>query len=151
MQLPPGPLGPLTLWILPLRIQLPHSGNHMEWSCEGALSMSLAQLPEDSQCQPSAIWVIHLRHLAQFRLQMAAISAAATREITKQEPSTDLTTQRTRRDIINCLVPQSISVVCHTTKDKQKSTLLSPSTNELYFKRIDFLKLNTHLPLVIVL
>lgn len=71
---------------------------------------------------------------------------------------TEQTAYRTMRDTINCLVLQSIWVVCHTTKDKWKRTphppTHTPFTNELYLKeylQMDFLKHRIHFPLVTVL
>lgn len=71
---------------------------------------------------------------------------------------TEQTDYRTMRDAINCLVPQSICVVCHTTKEKWKRTPLPPThttfTNELYLKeylQTDFLKHRTHFLLVSVI
>lgn len=116
------------------------SPSPMEWPWEVDLSVSPAELPDDSQCQPLVICMIHVRHLAKSSLQMTAVPAA-----TIWDPQA-----RTMRLTRQFIEPWDISQIvwCHrvsgwffyTAKDKWKGT---PHPD-----MIDFLKLRTHLTLV---
>lgn len=105
------------------------SRSNMEWPWEDALPMSPVKLPDDSQCHPPGIWVIHLDIFLSPAFRKLPSQLQSHGKFPSKNQPTEQTSHRTMTDWFL----QGIWVVCYKAKDKRKSTSNQQTIYKLTF------------------